>query len=113
MGRYTDEPVDEIPELPTGPNTDWRAVGLEYKRFPNKWIRLKIERYTNCSNSNAKYAMHKLRQQGLQADKREHYQEFPGVPDPITSEPTTLRNPLGVFSVWGMYFEPNEQESNV
>lgn len=85
-------------------DTDWELVAAEYREHPNKWLRLKIDRYTKCSNSNAKYAIRKLRAQGLQADKREHYNEYPSVPD-AQGEPKTLREPLGVFSVWGMYFE--------
>lgn len=107
MGKYTDEPVDELPP-PIGKkglsDTDWEVVAAEYRQHPNKWLRLKIDRYTKCSNSNAKYAMRKLREQGLRAEKREHFNEFPSVPD-AQGELQTLREGLGVFSVWGMWEE--------
>jgi hypothetical protein len=116
VGTYTDEPVDHLPPK-FGRNgkenlgaTDWEAVAAEYRQHPNKWLRLKLERYTRCSNSNAKYAIKKLREQSLQADKREHYRERPPVANTDADEWIPVRDPLGVYSVWGMWIEPTKQQ---
>src|SRR5689334_3748799 len=109
MSKYV-ELVDELPPNPTKEqeNTDWTAAE-EVRQHPNRWVRIKVKRYTRCSSFNAKYAMKKLREQRLQADKREHYEELPPQTDPDTDEFIPVRKRLGVYSVYAMYVDQKEE----
>ena len=52
-------------------------------------------------------ALKKLRDQGLPADEREHFDEPANVPDPQDpGKYLTVRDPLGLFSVYAMWVAP-------
>jgi hypothetical protein len=89
--------------------TDWEAVAQEFKDDPNTWRVLKIDKYRECSDHMAKYARKQLRKQGLETDKIRHYEEYAGVPDPVTGEPEVLRRPLDIYSVHAMYSAPEKE----
>jgi hypothetical protein len=107
------EPVEEIPQsrLLRKGQTDWEAVAEDFRQDPNTWRVLKIDKYRECAEHMAIYARDKLKEQGLEARKIRHYEEFPGIPDPETGKPEVLRRPLDIYSVHAMYDAPQEKDT--
>lgn len=97
--------TERVEQLPEGRNIGWAEVAREYRSFPaNTWRKLKIDNDSRCKRHMAACTLKKLRDQGLPADKREHFDERANVPDPQDpGKYLTVRDPLGLISLYAMW----------